>query len=132
MLGSEEKGNKMPYIVPEGYFQELEERLDAIPRMEARVSRYDRMKPYLALAAAFLFIVTGGTALLRLSAGRVGNSELSLADEMTLADMVPVTEPDMIYMSGDAGDGALREDITSYLIDSGTTLDYISYYEDNR
>lgn len=51
----------MPYVVPEGYFSELEERLGAIPRRNVAVSRFDKLKPYVALAAAFLIIVTCGT-----------------------------------------------------------------------
>ena len=48
----------MPYVVPEGYFSELEERLGAIPRRNVAVSRFDKLKPYVALAGAFHNIVT--------------------------------------------------------------------------
>ena len=67
---------KMPYVVPEGYFSELEERLGAIPRRNVAVSRFDKLKPFVALAAAFLIIVTCGTALLRFTSGQAADKHL--------------------------------------------------------
>lgn len=119
----------MPYVVPEGYFSELEERLGAIPRRNVAVSRFDKLKPYVALAAAFLIIVTCGTALLRFTSGHAVDSNLSMFDEIALADLIPVTDPYMIYT---AKENETQDAFASYLIDSGITLDYIGYYEDNR
>lgn len=119
----------MPYVVPEGYFSELEERLGAIPRRNVAVSRFDKVKPYVALAAAFLIIVTCGTALLRFTSGQAADSNLSMFDEIALADLIPVTDPYMIYTAKENDE--TQDAFASYLIDSGITLDYI-YYEDNR
>ena len=120
----------MPYVVPEGYFSELEERLGAIPRRNVAVSRFDKLKPYVALAAAFLIIVTCGTVLLRFTSGQAADSNLSMFDEIALADLIPVTDPYMIYTAKENDE--TQDAFASYLIDSGITLDYIGYYEDNR
>ena len=84
----------------------------------------------MALAAAFLIIVTCGTALLRFVSGRAADSNLSMFDEIALADLIPVTDPYMIYTAKENGE--TQDAFASYLIDSGITLDYIGYYEDNR
>lgn len=120
----------MPYVVPEGYFSELEERLGDIPRRNVAVSRFDKLKPYVALAAAFLIIVTCGTALLRFTSGPAADSNLSMLDEIALADLIPVTDPYMIYTAKENDE--TQDALASYLIDSGITLDHIGYYEDNR
>lgn len=52
--------NKMPYSVPEGYFQEMQEKMKTVPYLRARVSP----TPYLALAASFLLLLGIGTFIL--------------------------------------------------------------------
>ena len=120
----------MPYVVPEGYFSELEERLGAIPRRNVAVSRFDKLKPYVALAAAFLIIVTCGTALLRFTSGQAADSNLSMFDEIALAFFFNDTATTEIYTAKENDE--TQDAFASYLIDSGITLDYIGYYEDNR
>ena len=88
-----------PYSTPEGYFEHLETKLSAIPEQMSGVSTMDRIRPYLALAAAFLFIVTCGTALLRKAVGTLDDQDISTLDKIQLADMLPVTEPDLIYQT---------------------------------
>ena len=120
-----------PYNTPEGYFEHLEIKLSAIPEQMSGVSTMDRLRPYIALAAAFLFIVTCGTALLRRTAVTREDQEISTLDKIQLADMVPVTEPDLIYQTTETEE-LTTADITAYLIYSGTTLEHIEYYEQNE
>ena len=116
--------------VPDGYFDDLKNRLDAIPYEESKMTRWDKVKPYVALAASFVILVTGGTALLRYAAGYMSAGEDTTLDRMQLADLVPVTDPYVIYDREDADtDGVSQDDIAAYLIDSGTTLEHIEYYE---
>ena len=129
MLTIDNNRKRMPYRVPEDYFRRLEARLEDIPHRGVKVSMVEKLKPYLALAAAFLIIVTGGTALLRLTAGYGSGGDLSAMEELTLADLVPVTDPELIYRTSGYFDDASGDGLAAYLIDSGTTLDYIEYYE---
>ncbi len=129
MLTIDNNRNRMPYRVPEDYFRKLEARLEDIPHNRVKVSMAEKLKPYLALAAAFLIIVTGGTALLRLTAGYGSGKDLSAMEEITLADLVPVTDPELIYRASDYSDDTSGEGLAAYLIDSGTTLNDIEYYE---
>lgn len=124
------KDHNMPYTVPDGYFTELKDRLDAIPREEVRVAFRDRVRPYAVLVASFVILVTCGTALLRYAAGYLSDDDGSAMEKIQLADLVPVTDPDMIYGEKDVdAEPVTHEDIAAYLIDSGTTLEHIEYYE---
>lgn len=124
------KDHDMPYTVPDGYFAELKGRLDAIPHEEARLPFSDKIKPYAVLVASFVILVTCETALLRYAAGYLSPDDGGTMEKIQLADLVPVTDPDMIYgeKTVDAED-ITHEDIAAYLIDSGTTLEHIEYYE---
>lgn len=86
------------------------------------------LKPYLAMAASFALIIAGGTAVLRKTSGLRGD-ELSVLDMIRIADLVPATEPDMLYSAVTEDNSVSDEDMAGYLIDSGTTLDYIEYCE---
>ena len=106
-----------PYSTPEGYFEHLETKLSAIPEQMSGVSTMD--------------IVTCGTALLRKTVGTRDDQDISTLDKIQLADMVPVTEPDLIYQTTETEE-LTTADITAYLIYSGTTLEHIEYYEQNE
>ena len=87
-----------------------------------------RVRPYFALAAAFVAIVVCGTAVLKITSGVSEVEEMSALDKMQMADIVPVTDPYSIYC-GLQEEGITHDDITAYLIDSGTTLEHIEYYD---
>lgn len=122
---------KIQFSVPEGYFQKLQGRLEAIPEKSAEMkpSRWNVVKPYLAMAAAFAMILTGGTAVLKMTTDKVVDTKMSDYDEIRMADLVPVTEPYLVYLNKSGESDITDEDITAYLIDSGMSLDHISYYE---
>lgn len=117
----------MPYKVPEGYFGNLQARLSEIPSGSRVPSRMDVLKPYLAMAAAFALIITAGTAVLRHTAGDSGAEEISALDMIRLADLVPATDPELLYTPAQAETGISDTDLSDYLINSGVTLDYIEY-----
>lgn len=57
---------QMPYSVPEGYMQSMQQRLEAIPTRAKGPSSWQKISPYLALAAVFAAaFVIGGTLLKR-------------------------------------------------------------------
>lgn len=57
---------QMPYSVPEGYMQSMQQRLEAIPDRAKGSSSWQKVSPYLALAAVFAAaFVIGGTLLKR-------------------------------------------------------------------
>lgn len=119
---------KTPFRVPERYFEGLQDRLSAIPSEETVPSGASVLKPCLALAAAFAMIIAAGTAVLRSTAGD-SSGDMSTLDMIRIADLVPATEPDYMYVQARENTGISENDITEYLIDSGTTLDYIEYCE---
>lgn len=122
------------YSVPDGYFDRLEDKLAAIPSeyrsRQASDSAFERIRPYLALAASFFLIVAGGSAVIRMSLSRDLDSELSVFERMQLADIVPVTYQDMIYGFEDGYDpeSKYEDGIAECLIENGTTLEQIEYY----
>ncbi len=132
MLTNKMDKQKIQYSVPEGYFDELQERLERIPTAQndgQTYSRWSRVKPYLALAAAFTMILTVGTAVLKITAEKVVDSKISEYEQIQMADLIPVTEPYLVYLKGDNESDISEADIAAYLIDSGTSLEHINYYE---
>ena len=131
----DDMNSRMPFKVPDGYFADLKERLEAIPagQESKELAGWQRLKPYVALAASFLVMVTGGTALLRSTAG--STEEVSSYERFQMADLLPVTDPYLMYDGyepADSSEDISSDDIASYLIDSGTTLEHIEYYEENK
>lgn len=136
-----------PYKVPDGYFDKLQNRLSAIPResllqseskplqddtstgKEMALSFWNKFKPYLALAACFAIAVTLGSFILTKTAGNTKAPQGSY-ENILYADMIPVTNPYMIY--GEGGNTANNnevtdDDIENYLIASGTTVEHLEY-----
>lgn len=131
MLTNKMDKRKIQYSVPEGYFDELQARLERIPSVQndgQAYSRWSRVKPYLALAAAFAMILTAGTAVLKITAEKVVDSRMSEYEQIRMADLIPVTEPYLVYLKGDNESDISNADIVAYLIDSGTSLEHINYY----
>lgn len=122
------------YNVPEGYFEDLNMRLMAIPDAESHetASPWARVTPYLALAASFVAIVFCASVLLRKTASVNVMSDM---DYMTLASLIPATAPYSIYdESFDEEEGSssdYMEDVENYLIYSGMSLESIGYIAEN-
>ena len=120
---------KQLHNVPEGYFENLQTRLSAIPQQHSAVTPWVRMRPYLAMAAAFAAMVVGGTALLRSTARPA--SVLSDEDLFSYAQLIPRTDPYMIYdESAQAEESYSEEDIINYLIETGVSLELLAYEAD--
>ncbi len=80
--------NELHISVPKGYFDNLKDRLSQIPGQQ-RVSLWEKVRPYVALAACFAISVTAGTFLLN----RTAPQAESYYDYLAAADMIPVTDP---------------------------------------
>ena len=122
---------KPPFKVPEDYFASLEKRLETIPSGESAARPGRSVFWNVAAAAAIAAVVSGGFALLKpASSGEEDTDGLSTLEIIRMADLVPVTEPYLIYGSEESEEDDLSEtDITEYLITSRATLEYIAYYE---
>lgn len=118
---------KAPYDVPDGYFKSLQARLETIPTMTGRtVGPVQRMKPYLALAACFLAAVLIGNTVLRSTTSDVATHDYY--NEITLADLIPLTQPDEVFMTvAPERDTISEEDVIDYLITSGMSPEMIEY-----
>ena len=57
---------------------------------------------------------------------RDGSEDLPALERMRLADLVPVTDPDLIYLADD--EEVEYDALEQYLIESGTTLEQLEYY----
>ena len=130
------KEMKNIYKVPDGYFDSLQKRLEAIPSQHTEVVSpvvtvpfWTRVRPYVALAACMLMaFVIGNFFLGRNSAP--APAEFGLQDYY-MADLIPVTNPYAIYddapMDLYTMEGSSEDDVVQYLISSGTSVDYIAY-----
>jgi len=116
---------KIYHNVPDGYFENLKTRLSAIPQQE-NVSGWGRMRPYLALVAAFLAIVTIGTVTLTLSTRSSASDEYY--EEFGIAELIPTTDS-FIYYSKGGGEEEIssEDDILEYLIQTRTSVEQIAY-----
>ncbi len=120
---------KNPHITPEGYFDSLKQRLSRIPQQQERVSLWQRVSPHLAIAAAFIAIVTAGTAILKTFTGSTAEDEFY--SQYELAGLVRTASPYMYDNYYDEEDTAAEDDVyteddlVSIAIDSGLTIENI-------
>ena len=121
---------KNSHTVPEGYFESLQARLSQIPYMQetpAAVTPWNRLRPYLAMAAAFAALVIGGTAVLRNTV--LPDTGLSEEDLLGYAELIPATDPYLIFdESEDREEPFSDEDIVNYLIETGVSLEQLLAY----
>lgn len=127
--------NSEIFSVPEGYFKQLQSRLEAIPVPQDEpakvVTLWNKLSPYAALAACFVIGYCLASFFLGgMTQGPV-QDELSFQD-ICYADLVPVTNPYIIYDDSpysyeEEQSAATEDDIVEYLISSGATVDYIAY-----
>ena len=124
------------YKVPDGYFDSLQKRLEAIPSQHTEerapvvaMPLWARVRPYVALAACMLMAFFIGNFFL-------GRNQASAPAEFGLqdyymADLIPVTNPYAIYddapMDLYTMESSSEDDVVQYLISSGTSVDYIAY-----
>lgn len=120
------------HSVPQGYFEDLQARLSAIPAQQQQapvMTPWVRMRPYLAMAAAFAALVVSGTALLKRTARPA--SDLSYEELLGYSQLTPWTDPYMIYNEDlEYEEEYTEEDIINYLIETGVPLELLAYEAD--
>lgn len=115
--------------VPEGYFEELRQRLSLIPA--ERTSVFSRVAPYFALAASFLIILVVGTVIVgKTTADSAFDDDI---DSFIVADLIPSTDPYALFRNEVEETSSLsEEDIVNYLIESGLSVNYIEYIQNEN
>lgn len=112
---------KVPYNVPDGYFEELRSRLQ---HPEAKVAGHNSflkaMAPYASMAAAFALIVTVGTHILKSTSPP---EDMTFEDYLVHSDYMVSNgyENDINVINSEIED----EDIVDYLIYTGVTAELI-------
>lgn len=91
-----------PYSVPEAYFDQLQERLGAIPRQEALSRREDsrtRIRPVLAWTAGIAAMLAVGLWVFQGSGTTPEpvSPEVLSYEQFAIADLIPHTEPYIFY-----------------------------------
>lgn len=111
--------------VPEGYFDDLRTRLQAIPQEYSGTSRnisgrWGRIAPYAALAACFALMVAVGTAVLKHT---VPESAISEEEELFYAGLAHTSQGNLEYDLEEYADPVSDDDIINYLIESAESED---------
>lgn len=123
------ENNNSMYKVPEGYFDSLQRRLNAIPQEQAqeeRITFWTKAKPYVALAACFAVAVVAGNLILSTTTRQADDM---MDTDILLSANIPVTDPYMVYeqASYDEQDSYSEEDLAEYILESGITVDQLAY-----
>ena len=130
-------GKKCPYGVPDNYFEDFQARMNINSARQEKdghvipASRWMRVKPYIAMAASFLILVSlGGFILKSVTPHAEFSEEELLAYEF---DIVPQDDMEEIY-AWDEGetDEWSENEILAYLEESQLDLDLIYEYLDNE
>ena len=112
---------QMPFSVPEGYFESFKKE-NSMPVCR-KVSLWNRIAPYAAMAAVFVFLVSAGTFLLEKSSPDYNMTE---EDYVMFADnMMNTIAYEMEFGSQIAEADLSDEDIINYLIYTGVTAEHI-------
>ena len=109
---------EMPFSLPEGYMESLRKELKTIPqRNTKKISIFNRIIPYISLAAAFAMIVTIGGFILE----KTTQQDLSYEDYIVFSDDMTNTllyDTDELY-----ADALSDDDIIEYLIYTGVEIE---------
>ena len=115
---------------PEGYFENLQQRLSEIPARPVRVSPVHRLAPYAAIAASFLVAVLLGNAVLRRTAP-VSDEDETWTYVSYLADALDPDGAAMMdiygYEEEEEPQGLSADDIVNYLLADGITVEHLNY-----
>ena len=113
---------KMPYSVPEGYFNTVKKDLQKNSVVRIDNGLWNRFIPYASVAAVFIALVTAGMLLMR---GSLGENEMTYEDYLVhsgamlnegYSEEITVIENEIN-----------EEDIIEYLIYTGVTAELIEY-----
>lgn len=130
-LLSKKAMTKNSHTTPEGYFDSLKTRLSRIPQeQDVRVSLWQKVSPHLAIAAAFIAIVTAGTAILKTFTSTGQDSQEELYNQYILSDLVlrssnDLYQEDVFDFDDSDSEEVSQEDLVNYLIESGLTVENI-------
>ena len=117
-------------FTPEGYFENLQQRLSEIPARPARVGTVRRLAPYVAVAASFLLIVMIGNFVLGRTTAPVEDDTWTyvsyLADALDPDGGVPMDMADY-YLMDEESEGLSAEDIMNYLVADGISVEHLAY-----
>ena len=116
---------------PEGYFENLQQRLSEIPARPVRVSPVHRLAPYAAIAASFLVAVLLGNAILRHSTPAPAEDDTwtyvsYLADALD-PDGAVMMDLDDYYGEDPEEEGLSADDIVNYLLADGISVEHLNY-----
>ena len=115
---------------PEGYFENLQQRLSEIPARPVRVSPVRRLAPYAAIAASFLVAVLLGNSILRHTAPAPAEDD-TWTYVSYLADALDPDGAAMMDMYGyeeeEEPQGLSADDIVNYLLADGITVEHLNY-----
>lgn len=117
---SSDELRKMPYIVPEGYFEQVKAEISRSTAAEEGVSLWRKAVPYISVAATFLIMVSAGTFFLEKTTQQDG---MTYEDYLVHSDMLIEAEYEQDTQIADATIAA--EDIIEYLIYTGVTAEDI-------
>ena len=117
---------------PEGYFENLQQRLSEIPARPARVSTVHRLAPYAAIAASFLVAVLLGNTILRRTAPASAEDDTwtyvsYLADALDPDGASMIDLYDYYYDEEEGQEGLSAEDIVNYLLADGISVEHLNY-----
>lgn len=120
---------KMPFTVPEGYFENLSAKMAETARQdcaaESRVARplfLQKVSTYLSIAASFAIIAAAGTYIVKTFTPKQETSSLEAMEWLE-----PETDPEAMYYYSQNTSGALTdEELIEYLIESGVTLEELN------
>ena len=116
-------------FTPEGYMENLQDRLLQIPAAEKRPGLVTRVMPYIAYAASLVLLVVLGNFILGKTA--VSADDTSTADDWTYVSYL-AQSLDSDCMLPELPEYTLTEDdIVNYLVDDGLTLEELVSYEEN-
>jgi len=124
----EPKLKKMPYSIPEGYFEKMKaEARKCTEPAPMHISIWTRLAPYAGIAAMFLFILTLGKLFVGQqdadTAGTLTEDISTYEDYLVFSDM-----PDKYLNEPETEEeGIADEDIIEYLIYIGATIEDIEY-----
>ncbi len=121
---------KTDISTPEGYFQDLQQRLMALPASapEKQPSKVRRFAPYLAYAASLALLVAVGNFVLRKTAAPAVQEDPYWDYISYLSD---VLDPDGCYEAPASEELSLsNEDIVNYLLASNISLEQLVSYEE--
>ncbi len=111
---------------PQGYFDSLQQRLQAIPGKQQRPSAVRRLMPYMAYAASLALLVAAGGFILRKTTAA---PQPELSDLSYYSYLAQSLDPDGGLAEIPQEYGLSEEDIVQYLVNEGVSLDYLNETE---